>query len=244
MCFHNGLSFPCNQCGSFTPPFIQPCPPPPCNNSGCLIQEDATCILYHKDNATLSQLINLGLPNGSSVSMILEAIDAQLGNLQFQNFTLPCLRTTFSYVINTGQQFAQAVDTTLCVLNTAIAAATAAANTPNAAIQTNSVHLTLSGTLNRTIRADVNISATANNDLQILSDGLYAQPQTLSANYTTNQLTISNGNTINLPNFAEGYLGNVTADPGTAVDGNYWWRTDTLALRIRVNGVIKTITTT
>jgi hypothetical protein len=42
---------------------------------------------------------------------------------------------------------------------------------------------------------------------------------------------------------AMGFLGNVTSDP-VAVDGQYWFRTDTDQLKIRLNGLVRIITIT
>lgn len=40
------------------------------------------------------------------------------------------------------------------------------------------------------------------------------------------------------------WLGNLSSDPGAAVDGDYWWNTTSSSLKIKVNnGVVKTITT-
>jgi hypothetical protein len=111
-----------------------------------------------------------------------------------------------------------------------------------------SVDFTASGTLNHTITAAVKISSTSGNRVSILSDGLMASPQTLSINYTTKELTISDGNTVSFASMvcgASGFLGNLTADP-TAIDGQYWFRTDLSAsdgLRIKLNGSVRTITT-
>lgn len=44
-----------------------------------------------------------------------------------------------------------------------------------------------------------------------------------------------------------GFLGNMTADPGDAVDGQYWFRTDLAAangLKMMLNGSVRTIPTT
>lgn len=57
-----------------------------------------------------------------------------------------------------------------------IPAGVAPAETPNAAIDTTSVNLTLSGTLNRTIKADVLVSPDAGNTLQLNPNGLFVPP--------------------------------------------------------------------
>lgn len=41
-----------------------------------------------------------------------------------------------------------------------------------------------------------------------------------------------------------GWLGNLSSDPGAAVNGNYWWRTSDNSLRMKVNGIVITISHT
>lgn len=243
MCQHNGLSTPCGNCYSYAPPYIRSCDQG-CNNTGCILQLDASCVIYHKDNNTLSQLRNLNLPNGSTAGLIFDAIDVQLGQIQAQNFSLTCLRGTFSYVINGMQQFAEAVDTILCTLNTSITAAA----TPLSYVASNSILLTFSGALNHAIQPTLKVSATANNQLQVLSDGVFVEPQTLDIDYSAKTLTISDGNTVDFGSLLcqdNGWLGNLTADPSVFVDGNYWYNTTSSTLKISVHGGnIKTITIT
>jgi hypothetical protein len=196
---------------------------------------------------TASGLINLNLPNGSTLELILNTIDSQLGSVNVIPWSLPTLRAI--YTITSLQQFGQAVDTQIGLINASITALEAGAAVPITSTPTPSITFALSGTLDHNISANVNISATANNLLVINSDGLYATPQTLSINYTTKELSITNGNTVSFASLvcgASGFLGNVTADP-SATDGQYWYRTDLsplAGLRIQVNGTVHTITLT
>ena len=222
----------------------------PCNDSGCPIQLDSNCVIYHKGNNIISGLINLGLTNGATAQLIFDAIDAQLGNIQAQNYSLPCLRGTYSYVINNLSQFATAVDTTLCVLNGLVQTALASSTTPITPVNSNSITLTASGTLNHTLRADLNISAASGNQVLVLGDGAFVPAQTLALDYGTNVLSISDGNSVDFTPLLcnpSGWLGNVTADPSVSIDGNYWFRTDLSAangLRMKLNGNVRTIPTT
>lgn len=248
MCQHNSQSFPCNQCYSYTPPYVRSCDTP-CNDTGCPIQLDSNCVIYHKGNNIVSGLVNLGLQNGATAQLIFDAIDSQLGLINAANYTLTCLRTTYSYVINTLPQFASAVDTTLCVLNGLVQTALAQSGTPLVANDSTSIDFTQSGTLNHTFTGVVKISATSGNTISINSDGIYSPDQTLSLDYATNVLSISGGNSVDFTSLLcnpSGWLGNVTADPGAAIDGNYWFRTDLSAaagLKIKLNGNVRTITT-
>lgn len=99
----------CQQC-------YNPCGSCTCNQyvyTGCPIQLDFSCVIYHKANNEVTELDGLGLPNGSTLELVIETIDEKIKQLGILNFTLPCLRAR--YVINTMQQFAQAVDTDLCI---------------------------------------------------------------------------------------------------------------------------------
>lgn len=241
----------CQRCGQ--PSFINcgcvqqtlsPCAP--CSNPGpCPILLDTQCIIYHKDNNTLSGLVALGLNNGSTLQLILDTIDVKLRAIDVNNWTLPCLRTIGP--ITTLQAFGQLVDTRLCEIQTEIDDLVSEAAVPLVANDSNSIDFSTSGTLDHTLTGNVKISATAGNQTSILADGLVTTPQTLSVNPTTKELTISDGNTVSFAALVcgvGGYLGNFTADP-TAADGQYWYRTDlsaNLGLRIKLNGIVKTIT--
>lgn len=236
------VSTPLINCGCSQFP-AQPCPPfPACSPAGCPILLDSACVIYHQNMNTASGLINLNLPNGSTLELILNTIDATFG-VPVINWNLPFLRAV-PFTITNLQQFGQAVDTEFSLISTSLGTAL----TPNSSTDTSSIHFILSGTLNRNISGNVKISANANNLLSIQPDGLYSSPQTLSINYTTKILSISQGNSVDLTSLvcgASGFLGDVTADP-TAIDGQYWFRTDlaaTVGLRIKLNGAVRTITT-
>ena len=251
----------CQNCGT---PVWQPCncgtvnyPPksgykccPPGLPNGCPIQLDFKCVIYHKDNNEVSQLTNLGLTNGATLEQFAVAVDAIAGQVNVPDWDLPFLRNApNSYIINTLEQFGEAVDTELADLQAQITALAASAAVPITPIDSNSINITANGTLNHTVRADLNISATAGNQSQILSDGLFTAPQTLSINVANKTLSISDGNTVNLASLTcgvGGFLGNFTSDPAAA-DGQYWFRTDlpvANGLRIRLDGNVRTIPTT
>lgn len=228
--------YTCNSCHQ---PIHQCC----CNGSCPLGYIDFSCIIYHKSNNEVTELDGLNLSNGATLELIIETIDEKVKQLNVLDFTLPCLRA--SYVVNTMKQFTEAVDTKLCALATDVATALANSNTPITANDSTSIDFTTSGTLDHTVTAAIIVSPQADNLLSILSDGVYSAPQTLSINYTDKLISISNGNTINLTSlFVGGFLGNLGSDPSSPEDGQYWWRTDTSELKIRVNGTTRNITTT
>lgn len=218
----------------------------PCNtNTGCAIQLDFDCIIYHKDNNEVTNLTCLGLTNGATLNQFAEAIDPYICQIKAQNYALPCLRDI--YTINTLQQFAEAVDTELCLIKDNITEIEALVNLPISTIDTNSVDLTATGVNNHTLSANVKISSTPVNLVNIFADGLHVAPQTLSVNYTTKELSISNGNTVDLSGLvcgASGFLGNLAADPSSPSDGQYWYNTTSNELKIRVNGATRIITIT
>lgn len=162
----------CNNCG--LPPWMCTCKtayysqspcgcPKPCgcSNGICPIKLDASCIIYHKNGSEISELLEgLELQNGATLELILETIDDYIKQIKVGTWTLPYLVDSEGYTINTLEQFADAVDQELGLLN----------------------H----------------------------------------------------------------FKGNVSADPSSLNDGDYWWRTDLAAasaLKIRVNGTTRTITT-
>lgn len=220
----------------------------PCStNTGCPLQLDWDCSIYHKDNNEVTNLTCLGLSNGATLNQFAEAVDTYICQIKAADYTLPCLRET--YTINNLEEFAEAVDTRLCEIAGDITDIEESVATPITVVDTQSVNLTSSGTLSHTIQADVKISANSGNRLSIQSDGLYSSPQILSVNYSTKELTIVGGNTVSLAALftpVSGFLGNVTADPSSPLDGQYWFRTDLSAasgLRIQLDGNVRTITT-
>jgi microcystin-dependent protein/sulfur transfer complex TusBCD TusB component (DsrH family) len=68
---------------------------------------------------------------------------------------------------------------------------------PNAAIDTNSINLSLSGTLNRTIQADLIVSADPGNALVILGNGVYAAAAVANAAVDTNSINLTLSGTNN-----------------------------------------------
>lgn len=92
----------------------------PCNpctvivTSGCPLQLDFSCILYHKNNNEVTELDGLSLTNGATLQLFAETVDEKIKQLNVLSTSLPCLRE--SYVINTLQQFLVAVDTEICNL--------------------------------------------------------------------------------------------------------------------------------
>jgi hypothetical protein len=220
----------------------------PCNtDTGCPIQLDWDCSIYHKSNNEVANLPNLGLTNGATLNLFAELVDSYIGDLKVQDYALPCLRA--DYTINTLAQFANAVDTEICSLNSDISTVMGLVNTNITAVDTATIDFTTSGTLNHTIQATVIVSGLPDNQLAALPSGLFASAQNLSINYTTHEITISDGNTIDLTPLmfnADGFLGNVASDPASPLNGQYWFRTDLAAangLRIRVNGTTRTIPT-
>lgn len=81
---------------------------------GCLFKLDTKCIIYHKDNNELSKLTALDLGNGSTLTLILEALDNKVAQVAVLNTSLPNLRET--YVINNLQAFLTSVDTEIGLL--------------------------------------------------------------------------------------------------------------------------------
>lgn len=102
---------PCRSCGSCNPCTCNPCV---VVTTGCPIQLDTSCILYHKSNSEITELDGLNISNGATLELILETIDEKIKQLNVIDLNLPCLRQT--YVINTLQQFIAAVDTELCLI--------------------------------------------------------------------------------------------------------------------------------
>jgi len=206
---------------------------------------DFKCVIYHKDNNEISQLTALGLSNGSTLELIIEAIDDQLEQLNVPDWSLPYLRA--SYLINSLQQFGEAVDDEFADIQSQVTALGVLINTAIVANDSATIDFTTSGTLNHTITASVKVSATAGNTLQALGDGLFVPVPTLSFNASTKVLTIVGGNSQDLSSVYTGFLGNVTSDPVSSSDGQYWFRTDLPVadgLRMKLNGSVRTIPTT
>ncbi|GAB3975830.1 hypothetical protein GCM10028806_34260 [Spirosoma terrae] len=98
-----------NQSPCTTP---QPPPAPDCRAVGPF---DSSRITYHCNTNIPSKLRCLGIKNGTSLERILEKIDDRLCSMQMGQ--LCCL--TKSYKISSWADFAQAVDTELCLIKQA-----------------------------------------------------------------------------------------------------------------------------
>lgn len=246
----------CHQCGR---PSYQSCncsrprpyrqPDPCCNNDGCPVKLDFECIIYHKSNNAINQLVNLELTNGATLQLFAETVDQWIGLIQTDNWNLECLES-LGYTINNIQQFGNAVSAQFCEIDAQIEEIIGTASVPIEASNTPSITINTSGALDHTISADVNLSASGNNQIVELEDGLYGLPQTLSIDYAEKTLTISDGNTVDFTSLVcgvGGFLGNVDEDPAGPQDGQYWFRTDLAiadGLKIQLNGVTRTIPTT
>ena len=228
-------------CGSFPPPF----PPQRDCGRGPQLFLDSAQVIYHLEQNQLSNLNNLGFPNGTPLQPILDKIDYFIGFLNITQWNIPNIKTFFPGVnfVNL-QQFGQAVDSILGTFNSDIIAVSGATSIPLSSTNTESITFDLSGAGNKNISGFVNISAASGNTLAVLTDGLFAAPQSLSVNYTTNAISISGGNSVALPNNPQAFLGNLSADPGSAIDGNYWYNTTSSQLKIRLNGAVRVITIT
>lgn len=93
----------------------------PCaNSSGCPVNLDTKCVFYNLSSSDPSGLICMNLPNGTSLTDILEEIDTKLCQAfpDIAAYDLPCLRS--SYTILNFQDFAEAVDYQLCYVKSLI----------------------------------------------------------------------------------------------------------------------------
>jgi len=227
------------NCGCNPVQFCDPCSTP----AGCPIQLDFSCVIYHKDNNAVSELDGLAMTNGATLEAVIEAIDEKVKLLTVTGWSLPYLRAT--YVVNTLQQFAQSVDIELDLLRTDINTALASATTSLTANDSATIDFTTSGSLDHTLTGSVKLSTNVSgNRITAQTDGLHVSAQTLSVNTTNKTISISDGNTVSFAaalSSASGFLGNLASDPSSPVDGQYWWRTDTSALRIQLNGITRTI---
>lgn len=210
---------------------------------GCPVNLDMSCVFYHKDNNKLTELDGLNFTNGATLEIIIEAIDEKIKEINVLDFDLPCLRV--SYVINTVQQFAEAVDTEICLIKDSIADLEDESATPLVANDSATIDFTTSGTLNHTVTASVKLSETSGNRLIEELDGIYVDGQILSIDYDEKTISISDGNTLSFASLMSGtlgFLGNLASDP-SATDGQYWYNTSSNLLKIKVGGLVKTITT-
>jgi hypothetical protein len=228
-------------CGSFPPPF----PPQRDCDRGQPFFLDSAQVIYHLANNQLSNLNNLGFPNGTPLQPILDKIDYFIGFLNITQWNIPNLKTYFPFVnFQNLQQFGQAVDAELGIINANLTALSGATSTPLSSTNTDSFTFVLTGVQNKNISGFVNISSASGQTLILNSDGLYAAPQQLNVDYNTNVISISDGNSVALPNNPQGYLGNLSADPGSPQDGQYWYNTTSSQLKMRLDGATRIITIT
>lgn len=122
----------CYSCGSYKPcncvtQINYPCVPCSTPVTGCPIQLDSNCVIYHKDNNTTSLLLEgLNLNNGATLQLILETISAEIlainttiEQLDFEDIDLPFLDPI--YTITDLESFAIAVDSQFAAVDSAIA---------------------------------------------------------------------------------------------------------------------------
>jgi hypothetical protein len=102
----------------------------------------------------------------------------------------------------------------------------------------------LTGVQNKNISGFVNISSSSGNTLILNPDGLFATPQQLNVDYNANTISITDGNTVALPNNPQGFLGNLSSDPSSPQDGQYWFNTSSSQLKIRLDGAVRIVTIT
>lgn len=210
---------------------------------GCPVNLDMSCVFYHKDNNKVTELDGLSFSNGATLEIIIESIDEKVKQLNVSGFDLPCLRV--SYVVNTTQQFAEAVDTELCLIKASIDDLSDDTATELVANDSATIDFNTSGTLDHTITGSVKLSATAGNRLTEELDGIYVDGQILSIDYSAKTISISDGNTLSFASLmagTNGFLGNLASEP-SATDGQYYYNTTSNLLRMKLNGSYKTITT-
>jgi len=210
---------------------------------GCPVNLDMSCVFYHKDNNKLTELDGLNFSNGATLEIIIESIDEKIKDLNVVDFNLPCLRV--GYVINTMEQFAEAVDTELCLIKDSITDLSEEVGVELTAVDSATIDFSTSGTLDHTLTGSVKLSATSGNRLTEELDGIYVDGQIISIDYDAKTISISDGNTLSFASLMSGtlgFLGNLASDP-SAIDGQYWYNTSGNVLKIKVNGLVKTITT-
>ena len=231
----------CNTC--YKPDNLCTCNCSTCQDD-CQITLDFKCLIYNKSGNDINHLDGLGLNNGATLRLFAEVVDEKLKQLNFLNTSLPYIRA--NNLVNSLQQFATSVDNELDNLNDAVTTISNLSNVSVAVVDTNSIDMNASGTLNHNISSSLKVSPQSNNLISVLSDGVYVTPQSLSVNYSVKSISISNGNTIDLSGIVcapSGYLGNVAIDPSSSIDGNMWFNTAQNKLKIKANGVIKEIQT-
>lgn len=88
------------SCPNCHDPILNPIPPSLCSNcpENCAIQMDLDCVVYKPSSATPSGLVNLGLPNNTPATEIIEQIDFLIG----QNFNIDLTIIDSSTIILTA----------------------------------------------------------------------------------------------------------------------------------------------
>lgn len=208
----------------------------PCNtNTGCALQLDFECIIYHKSNNQITNLTCLELTNGATLNQFAEIVDSYICQIKVAEYVLPCLDA--DYTITNLKQFAEAVDTELClikgditIINTTLA---------NGIVKTDSQSIDLSGS-GFGLQADLKVDPASGNRLSVSGTGVLVPPQDLNPNYVTKTLTVTGGNNVvQMSSFfstVQGYLGPVASNPVGTVAGQSWWRTDTSKFKFNVDG--------
>lgn len=216
-----------------------------CNDvcNSCPIKLDFSCIIYNKDSSEVSTLDGFNLPNGTSLKGLIEVLDEKIKDLDVSKYNLLFIRQ--NYIVNSFKQLNESIDTILNDLFGQINNINTNISTQLTVVNSSSLTFSTSGILNHTLTGSIKISQ-SDELLSILNDGLFVEPQLLSVDYSTKKLTISHGNTVDLSGIVcspSGYLGNLSSDPTTAINGNYWFNTTQNKLKIKINNLIKEIIT-
>lgn len=110
----------CTSC-NYTPCCCQTIEDPcdPCSVAqGCPINLSTECVFYNLNSTEPTGLTCLNIQNGISLKTILEAIDTaicEISPINVLSYTIPCI--TNNYSVTNFQEFIEAVDQQLCVLN-------------------------------------------------------------------------------------------------------------------------------
>lgn len=102
-----------NPCGN---PSCQQCKPMP--SKGCA-QIGTNCVFYGKDAGQVSMLKCLQIPNGASLTYIVEAIDAAFCNTIKPNYSIFNYSCFEGYEVKTQQQFVEVITLEVCKLKAA-----------------------------------------------------------------------------------------------------------------------------
>lgn len=231
------MSCTCGQSSSYVNRSVNICDP--CaTDTGCALQLDFSCIIYHKSNNAISNLTCLELTNGATLNQFAEAVDSYICQIKVAQYNLPCLTTTLDYTITNLKQFAEAVDTEICLIEADITTINGILAAGITKIDSNSINLSGTGF---SLQADVILDPAANNRLTVSGAGALVSPQILVPNYVDKTLMISGANNVvQMASFfgtTPGYLGSFTgSDPTGLIAGQSWHRTDGSLMKFRING--------